>query len=137
MSDTDNVIDLMLSKIGQLPEMSQQLLQIGSCLGMSFDSTSLHQIQDSDELEVLKALSPILNAGMIQRIDKGLKYRFIHDRIQQAVYQTLSKGEKQQFHLTIGRMLLQDLKNTENTARIFEILGHFKLCSDLIEDIQE
>ena len=35
-----------------------------------------------------------------------LRYKFLHDRIQQAVYSTMTAVEKEQNHLKIGRILL-------------------------------
>lgn len=135
MPGSNNVIDLMLAKIYKLPMASQKTLQLGSCLGMAFDIAELTNIEDTDEMTILKNLSPPLKEGMIQRIENGLKYKFIHDRVQQAVYQTLSEDERKQLHLKAGRLLLNAVLNQDE--QIFDVLDHFKRCPELIQDTRE
>jgi predicted ATPase len=38
---TDNVVELLLSRLKQLPEATQQILQISACIGAEFDLETL------------------------------------------------------------------------------------------------
>ena len=43
----------------------------------------------------------------------GRYYTFLHDRIQQAAYMTMSESDKTSLHLTIGRVIRDHLSERE------------------------
>lgn len=132
MPGSSNVVDLMLGKISKLPSRSQKLIQYGSCLGMIFDSAILSKISKSTDLEIEEDLSTALKEGLLQRSSDGLQYRFIHDRIQQAAYQTLPEKQKALLHLKIGRLLFKQVSKQDYT-NLFDALGHLGNCRELID----
>ncbi|MBP6984991.1 MAG: AAA family ATPase [Alphaproteobacteria bacterium] len=137
MAGSNNVIDLMLEKINKLPSESQKTLQLGSCLGMSFDCETLCNIEKIEEIDLINKLSPAIKEGLIQRIDGGLRHKFIHDRIQQATYQTISDNEKTYLHLKAGRLLLSKIDEISSSEDVFEVLDHFNRCKGLIDNEEE
>ncbi|MBP6985444.1 MAG: AAA family ATPase [Alphaproteobacteria bacterium] len=137
MPGSSNVVELILEKIHKLSNQNQNLLQFGSCLGMSFDSSTLSEILEVDELEIAENLSPALKEGLLQKTDGGLRYKFIHDRIQQAAYQMLPEDKKQQLHLKIGRLFFSQITHLNNSEQLFETLDHLKKCTDLIDSTEE
>ena len=134
---SDNVIDLMLSKIYQLPTQTQKLLQAGACIGVNFDIATLALIEQKDENQIIEELSPATKSGLIQGLAFEITYKFIHDRIHQAAYQTLSRERKKSHHLFIGRLLLSKIDNLAQSDRIFEVLDHFKHCPEWITALDE
>ncbi|MDJ0990953.1 MAG: hypothetical protein QNI85_13130, partial [Desulfobacterales bacterium] len=66
-------------------------------------------------------------------IATGKSCRFTHDRFHQAVYSLLEQNEKEQNHLRIGRILLENLTEAQQNQRIFEIVEHFNVSLPLIE----
>ncbi|MBP6985838.1 MAG: AAA family ATPase [Alphaproteobacteria bacterium] len=131
---SNNVLDLMLEKINKLTESSQRSLQLGSCVGMTFDSFMLSQVQGLSQLEIEESLSYALKEGLIQRTENGMRFKFIHDRIQQAAYHKISDKEKEEVHLAIGKILLESMGKGRSNTVIFEIMDHFRRCVDLIQD---
>ncbi len=157
LSITDNVIDLLISRIDRLPQKTQKLLELAACIGHTFDLLTLSTINEQDlsetakyVLEATKAsfIIPInenyrllesIAAGTISysRLSNDVRYRFIHDKIQQAAYQMIPEETKQQVHLQIGRLLLKEKKLNEKDEQLFEILNHFNYSLIYITDTQE
>ena len=79
--------------------------------------------------------APQRNNGSI--IADGIRYRFVHDRVQQAAYSLLSKEESSDLHLEIGQLLLDQLSEQELDNRIFEITNHLNQAQERISDCQQ
>ncbi|WP_417226931.1 AAA family ATPase [Amphritea sp.] len=144
---SDNVIDLMVSKIQKLPKNSQNALQMAACIGSPFDLNTLST--------VLELTIPQLTEGLFNAVREGLliplninypslsgltferhRYRFVHDRIQQAAYSLIPEALRQQLHLQIGRLLQQRFAG-QSSAPIFEITNHLNSARSLIESTAE
>ncbi len=62
------------------------------------------------------------------------KYRFLHDRIQQAAYSLIPDRQKPATHLKIGQLLQQKCSAIEQEEKLFDLVGHFNLAKELIID---
>ena len=62
---TDNVVELMLSKMKNLPEETQQIMKLAACVGSRFDLEMLTVIQSSTLEEVTQQLWPAIHEGLI------------------------------------------------------------------------
>jgi len=73
-----------------------------------------------------------------EEIESGrfnVRYRFLHDQVQQAAYQLIPARERRERHLHIGRLLLRWC--TSDAVRdelIFELTNHFNLAVELVTD---
>lgn len=147
----ENVVDLMLSKIGELPHETQSLLKYGACIGNRFTIDTLMVISGKSADAIGKDLWPAMQQELIFTLGKGnilvdamsqknvaaslskqVTYQFIHDRVQQAVYQSISDNEKQNTHLSIAKLLLEN-KSAIN-ERLFEVTDHFNQAHVLLND---
>jgi predicted ATPase/transcriptional regulator with GAF, ATPase, and Fis domain len=153
---TDNVVDLMTSKIQRLSPKAQNALTLGACIGNQFDLGTLAIVSQQSRDAAADDLREALDEGLILPIaDRGLRiadsspsnpqsairdpqsYAFLHDRVQQAAYALIPTGQKQLVHLTVGRLLLEraDLENTEE--KLFDVVHHLNFGSSLITDDEE
>lgn len=65
MDITDNVVDLMASKIRGLPEMAQRALRLAACIGNTFELKTLALISEKTPLDIARDLWPGLYEGLI------------------------------------------------------------------------
>jgi histidine kinase len=130
---TDNVVELMASKIQKLNEKTQNILKKVACVGNKFNFTML-ELLGVDSNVVENILEEALIEGIIIRIKTG-SYGFAHDRIQQAAYSLIPEQEKKEFHLEIGHLLWEDYKNTEhNSTTVFDVVNQFNRAVNLIAE---
>jgi predicted ATPase len=145
---TDNVIDIMIHKIKRLPGQTQAALRIAACVGHTFDRDALARVAQRAPAEIESDLEHAVHEGLLVTLDVSndneasaptdVRYRFLHDRVQQAVYGLIDDRDKQEMHLQIGRMLLAMKGGDNPTAeRSFALVQHLNLGSDLMSDEDE
>jgi len=164
---TNNVVELMLSKMQKLPDHTQHMLQLGSCIGSLFDLQTLSIISEQTMSETVKQLWPALKEGLLlqeggdwllgmveaqpvtrsdvknlsgsslnvsTRISPLVPHcRFLHDRMLQAAYQSLTEDARQQTHLNIGRLLYGHTEPEELDQQLFAIVEQLNQGRALIE----
>lgn len=154
MNLTDNVVDLLVSKIQILSDEAKNILELASCIGNSFDIKTLSIISHKPENTLSEILWEIVKEGFVNPRNKWSKhakddlwkefgldetsnsydfFHFQHDRIQQAAYSLIPEAEQKSTHLKIGRLLLDNLKD----GNLFETLNHLNFAIDLIKDPDE
>ncbi|MEO0771427.1 MAG: AAA family ATPase, partial [Cyanobacteria bacterium J06649_4] len=66
-----------------------------------------------------------------------VRYRFLHDRVQQAAYSLISEDQKQAIHLKIGQRLLQSSPEQDKSETFFAIVGQLNKGASLLESPNE
>ena len=143
---TDNVVELMANKARQLGEQTQAVLKLAACIGNQFDLQTLAIVYERGVRETAIDLWEAIIDGMILPLTDSYKlmaldvaglelevvYKFAHDRIQQAVYSLIPEAERQVIHRRIGRLLLQNIAETERDAHLFDIVNQLNQGRALI-----
>ncbi|OJH36274.1 trifunctional serine/threonine-protein kinase/ATP-binding protein/sensor histidine kinase [Cystobacter ferrugineus] len=134
---SENIVDFMVGKLRQFPPDTQHLLRLAACVGNVFSLQMLSTLAGlSAEGEVEQGIEPALQEGMLVRASPE-KYRFQHDRIQQAAHCLLSETERKAIHLRIGRLLLASLSPEELRESLFDVVSQLNTGLELIEDPAE
>ncbi|MBW4673909.1 MAG: AAA family ATPase [Desmonostoc geniculatum HA4340-LM1] len=157
---TDDVVDFMSFQLRKLPQSTQQILQLAACIGNSFDLETLAIASEQSQIETASDLWKALQEGLIlpisdiykfyqgeereqlalsyQNTSKQIaKYRFLHDRVQQAAYSLIPDEQKQATHLKIGKLLLHSSSEVELEEKLFDIALHLNQGIELITQPQE
>ncbi|WP_341530170.1 serine/threonine-protein kinase PknK [Nostoc sp. UHCC 0302] len=140
---TDNVVELMIGKLKQLPQSTQNLLSLAACVDANFSLNILAIICEKSPDELYPALVEAVHAGVIlpiSELDAQLliqDYKFLHDRIQQAAYALIEENQKQILHLQIGRNLLQKATDSTLSDQVFEIVDHLNIGVELVSEQSE
>jgi|AGSF01.1.fsa_nt_gi Predicted ATPase len=152
---TNDVVEFMALQLQKLPIETQDILKLAACIGATFDLHTAAIVSQQSETETATVLWRALQEGLIlpltdvykfyqleenhkfSREDKNTnqqnaKYRFLHDRVQQAAYFLIPFNQKQATHLKIGQLLQDNLSQTQKEERLFDIVGHFNLAQELI-----
>jgi predicted ATPase len=147
---TENVVDLMLEKLRELPESTREVLKVASCIGRRFDIDTLEIIinrlqtgtYDTAFNAVRKHLKRSKEEGFIFK-EKG-EYFFSHDRIHYSVNQLSNRLFRKKVHLHIGRLLFSRLASQQtisisnieavNTEDAFNIIMHWNKGGQFIDN---
>ncbi len=153
VSITDNVVQLLISRLQSLSPSSAKVLSVAACVGNVVDSSTIGQLVDLPASEVARELWTLASAGFIVPIGDAYRlaqspadaaaetvtarYRFRHDRVQQAAYALIAGEDRAAVHLRIGRRLSQNLDGAALEAQIFEVVNHLDLGRSLIVSVDE
>ena len=161
---TDDVVEFMALQLRKLPASTQKVLKLAACIGNQFDLATLTIVDEKSQSETSSALWKALQEGLILPFSEVykfyqeggnslsvtsreedadcllvnnqplVKYKFLHDRVQQAAYSLIPEDKKRSTHLKIGQLLLRDTSAAEREERIFEIINHLNIGTKLISD---
>ncbi|MEG3986337.1 AAA family ATPase [Microcoleus sp. S28C3] len=159
---TDDVVEFMALQLRKLPLQTQSVLKLAACIGNQFDLATLAIVDENSPVETASALWKALQEGLILPIseiykfyqaegnsesvigngqefdhlsithDQLPKYKFLHDRVQQAAYSLIPDDQKQATHYQIGQLLLQQISAEAREDRIFEIVNQLNHGTALI-----
>ncbi|NQF13591.1 AAA family ATPase [Brevibacillus sp. HB1.3] len=154
LGTTENVADLLVEKMRRLPVSTQQQLAYAACLGNSFLLHLIAKSRNQTESEAIQHISPAIEEGLIYPIEGAeyltyaalveeevasqmrIRFRFVHDRIQQAAYSLLEEAERGQTHVKLGRMMWEMSQGSESGS-LFEICDHMYRGKEILEDQAE
>jgi predicted ATPase/signal transduction histidine kinase/CheY-like chemotaxis protein/tRNA A-37 threonylcarbamoyl transferase component Bud32 len=149
---TDDVVEFMAQQLQKLPADTQGILKLAACVGNQFDLHTLAIVSQKSHTDTATALWTALAEGLIlpqteiykfywgeASIDRDsadartVKYRFLHDRVQQAAYSLIPADQKPSTHLKIGRLLW----DTYTHPSIFELVNQLNLGRQLLAQAEE
>jgi len=128
---TDNVVELLVSRIEKLSPDTRRLLSLAACIGNQFDLKTLATVYGRSLHKTASDLFDALQMELVIPLDDSYKYisiptqplpepssdhepepplyRFLHDRVQQAAYLLIKERARAQIHLRIGRAMVINL----------------------------
>jgi diguanylate cyclase (GGDEF)-like protein/PAS domain S-box-containing protein len=132
---SENVVDLMLAKLDQLHDETQQALKQLACLGTVVKTNTLLKLYEQSDERLHLALWEAAQAGLVLRQQDT--YCFLHDQIQEAAYGLIPVEERPQVHLNIGRKLLEKTAQESLDEILFDVVSHLNQGAELIKDRAE
>ena len=155
---SENVVDLMLKKIQFLSLPTQKILQLAACIDNEFSLDILSIASAQSLTKTAQNLWEALELGLIIPVNSAyrvpqvfenqeleeldnlankVRYKFLHDRVQQAAYLMIPDSQKQSMHGKLGHLLLQKSSEAERQTQIFDIVNHLNLARGLITNPEE
>lgn len=147
MDVTENLIDLLIVRLQQVPDETLEMLRIAACIGNQFGIEMLSLFSGLLKSVCLKNLLPALREELITTTSELQlsaeidvddyawveSFKFRHDRIHQAVYALIDEDEKKSIHHIIGHVMLEKVVGQKLEEVVFDILSHLNLARELIE----
>jgi len=151
MQVSDNVVELMESKLLKLPENTISVLKNASLISVSFNLQMLSSISKLTHKQTNKYLWNAVEADLIEPIGDDyklihnlpeneihkIKYRFQHNRVQEASYKLIPENERSEKHLNLARLLLKSSNTKQTEDRLFDIANHYNNAINLLKDEAE
>ncbi|WP_205189725.1 AAA family ATPase, partial [Burkholderia sp. LMG 13014] len=101
---TENVVSLLSIRMHRLPLESRMLLSLLACIGIDADDALLCAAAGKTRAELRFWLDPARQAGLVSL--SGNRWRFVHDRILEAVHALTGRPERALRHARIAAAML-------------------------------
>ncbi len=158
---SDDVAQLLVRRLEQLPPASRSALEVAACIGDVFTLATLSSLLGEPAAVVAQRLWQPLEQGLLVPLDTNyrllrgdgdeapasgaprpedvlhVRYRFQHDRVQQSAYSLIAESERSAMHLRIGRKLLAEASQPHAPAELFAIANHLNLGRRLIATVND
>ena len=152
---TENVVELVATRIRSFSEDTQNILKIASCIGDRFSLKILSYVLEKSPKEILNSLKQSLIEGVLlpdnslyRNIETAIEgesdyskeeivFRFLHDRVQQASYLLLTENEKIHYHVKIGKAFIELNYLQDSNEKIFEIVNNLNFGVNLPKSKEE
>lgn len=128
---SDNIIDLLTQKLDRLPEATLSLLEQAACLGNSFQIATLSLISQLDFETLYAHLELAVQADLIR--ERGEEISFVHDRVQEAIYQRLDEAERRRHHWQIGQAMLNHYDHPTLDKQLFTVVNQLNQGRELAD----
>jgi predicted ATPase/class 3 adenylate cyclase len=151
MGPTDNVAQLIVAKLGELPPPTRQMINLAACLGGRFSLRALARVSGISSASVARSLWAALSEDVVIPIggqwriaeylldddedQDAIAYRFSHDAVRLAAYELLPASHRQQRHVQIGRLMIAEMG--EHDTRLLEGVNQLNAGSEVIDDPAE
>ena len=132
---TDNVVELMVTKVRRLPAETQEALEVVACLGTAAPTVIVAAALERSETDADALLWGALREGLLLRVGDG--YQFLHDRVREAAYSLVDETARPALHLTIGRRILARLPRALIEERVFDVMNQLDRGVELVTDAGE
>ena len=142
LDDATKSYGLIEKIIERVSPDEKELLQAAACIGREFDSVTIREVLGKNSQQINKSLRDCVLAGLIEpeRIPDEIqqsKYKFIHNRILQAVHDTLPEYKRCKLYLKLGRVLLSRANDNDAGEKLYDILFYLNAAREMIRDEEE
>lgn len=143
---TGNLIDMLTDRIRFLSGGLKKLLEIASCIGNRFSVKSLLFVTEIEPLELTELLDYAVAEQLIvcqaikmrsRKTGNCEHYKFVHDTIQQAFYNSIPLIKRKAIHYQIGKNLYENLDAAKLEERLFEVVNHLNAGTDKISSMNQ
>ena len=149
-----DVVEFLVHRLRELPRATQSVLELAACIGNRFDLETLAVVSErpvgSLATDLLGALErnvvlpessdykymPMVSTDS-EAANFNARYRFAHDRLQQAAYTLIEEDRRERVHLSIGRLMRDRSDPAVRRERVTEIVGHLNAGRGRISDTEE
>jgi predicted ATPase len=129
---SDNVVEFMLSNLMVYKSETQTVLRYCACLGNQFYLEDLVGVYGKSKEETKSDLLEPLQEGWIFRKSEET-FKFLHDRLQQAAYDSMPEIERIKTHHKLGNSLLSTMNRSKDDSLLFDVVAHLNKCHNIID----
>ncbi len=149
---TQDILDLLKKRLLALHENTRTIFAVTACVGSAFDVEKVSVATDRPISEVLQSVMIGVDQGLIVPLkgwaigpghdppstheSKG-RFRFLHDRVQQAAFDCVPSDAKKDFRLLIGLRLMNSLSADDELVPQPDVLSNLNFAWELIADHQQ
>lgn len=141
---SEGLSEFITRRVDLLEPHLKYILQTAACFGQTFEFQLLLKLLDVPYYNLLSDLHILMERGFIrmrsvyQRTLPNEKqlFQFVHDGVQQAVYNSIPETERMSIHFSIGKLLQKENNGVELLEEIVRQLNYCKSRLSTIEHEQ-
>ena len=107
---SDNTRERIERQLEKLPPETLDAMEIGACIGDSFDANLIAAVAGAEPALVASHLRKAVGEGLIgglrEEQDRGMRYQFAHPRVRALIYRRIADDRKQHIHLVVADALV-------------------------------
>lgn len=144
---SENVVDLMASRLASLPDAVKTELELAAVLGVEFPLEGIRLLKEVVAPGTGPSLDVAIREGLLLDISsvKSLYLaeggqqvlKFAHDGIRRAVYESMTAQRRQGIHLAIARIFEKKLPEESRDEYLFDVINHWNQAKALIQSREE
>lgn len=121
---SNSLLDIILRRIENLTDPQKELLIKGAVIGREFEIELLYRLTCLTKTEVVNMIDDFIGLQLLERSTQNGRVIFVHDRIRDAFYHTITETERKKIHLQIA--LAIEETNQDNPEKVvYELAHHF------------
>lgn len=128
----DTVVELLTRRILKLPKAVQEALKVAACIGTEFSLDLIARTSDQARPKIHTDLAKAVDQGMLVHLET--RYKFIHDRVQEAAYNLIKDHERKAIHYKAGKVLLSDVTTDDPGDKLFLITSQLNAALDQLSE---
>jgi predicted ATPase len=114
--------DIILQRLGSLPNNQRSVLEAAAIIGVEFDPTLLAAVLDRDTIELIEILDIIANDTSLIRCYEQ-SYRFDHARTRETIYNDISPALQRAFHARVAEKL--EIMSKDDKLLLSNVAFHY------------
>ena len=107
---SDNTRERIERQLEKLPVATLEAMEIGACLGDSFDAALVAAVSSESAATIASHLRKAVGEGLVGGLredqERGMRYQFAHPRVRALIYQRIDDAKKLHTHQVIADALI-------------------------------
>jgi signal transduction histidine kinase/serine/threonine protein kinase/Tfp pilus assembly protein PilF len=132
---SNSLLDIILRRIENLTEPQKELLIKGAVIGREFEIELLYRLTALTQTEVVHMIDDFIGLQLLERSTQNGWIIFVHDRIRDAFYHTVSEEDRKKIHLKIA-LVIEEIHQDNPEKVIYELAHHFWESGETVKTLQ-
>ncbi len=129
---SSNVLNIITDSFKSLSMEGKNILSIAACLGQNISAIEISKLTNSGDLDISSKLNQAVVLGILTK-SPSERYAFSHDKVQQAIYESVDEPQKRLIHKSIATLFFRQYEVHDSTDLIFDLLSHIEKSGDDID----
>lgn len=123
-------VDIIIKRIEKLLPKEKELISLASVIGRSFKLELLFDLTAGTKQEVIDIIDKALELQLLEQDSfERDKLIFVHDRINQAFYESIPEDQRQALHRQVA-VALEEKDHDPQGETLFDLAYHYKECGE-------
>ncbi len=121
-----SIADILVNKIKNLSFLTKRFLSVAATGGLSFNIDLISRVIDVNDKQLMSIINEAREARLVVKIERN-SYKFIHDRVVEALSSFILANEKKHIHFLIAKEEIWRSKsnnNLLNSSTIYSIANN-------------